>query len=301
MAKRIGRKNINLEILEKMFEPSGNIAFFDAEFNAGMDYKTGEKVNEIISIGLVICDSEYNGLKKYYSLVKPVSKTPVFPMITKMTGITTEMLKDQPSFAEVSNKLTEQIKKYGVKHIFTWGAADRHSLESEKTIYRKKRYPGYQQASKWNYIDMLVDVSGAVSGHMLGIKGGLSINMENLMFICDIDQKQEHNALSDARHLFLCSKFLRTHYPVSGNDKGFQDKRRLVNQFYQEKSTYNSFRRFKNNAKSDDLYGRWTELEGSPDIRIKALMDDIKFLKGEIPLNTEFESLQDYFSNHMEE
>ena len=118
MAKRIGRKNINLEILEKMFEPSGNIAFFDAEFNAGMDYKTGEKVNEIISIGLVICDSEYNGLKKYYSLVKPVSKTPVFPMITKMTGITTEMLKDQPSFAEVSNKLTEQIKKYGVKHIF---------------------------------------------------------------------------------------------------------------------------------------------------------------------------------------
>ena len=101
--------------------------------------------------------------------------------------------------------------------------------------------------------------------------------------------------------MFLCSKFLRTHYPVSGNDKGFQDKRRLVNQFYQEKSTYNSFRRFKNNAKSDDLYGRWTELEGSPDIRIKALMDDIKFLKGEIPLNTEFESIQDYFSNHMEE
>ncbi len=250
---------------------------------------------------MVICDAEYNGLKKYYTLVSPISKVPVFPMIREMTGITTDMLEGQPSFAEMSAKVTELLNKYDVKKIYAWGAADKHSLLNEKTEYRKKKRSGYQQASKWNYIDMCTDISGEVSSKMLGIRGGLSINMENLMFICNIDKKQEHNALSDANYLFRCCKYLKKHYPLDDRDAEFSKKRELVNRYYQERSTYNSFRRFKATSKGSDLYKKFGKRSEKEDIRLKALEDDIRFLKGEIPYDTEFDSIQEYFSKRMTE
>lgn len=298
MAKRPNKKNMNKDLLDELFNPDGNIAFLDAEFNAGMNYSAGEKVNDIISIGIVICDKEYNGIKKFYTLVRPLTNTPIFPMISRMTGITTDMLEGQPNFAEVSNKITDIIKKYDVKKIYTWGAADKHSLETEKVLFKKRKFPGHQYSNKWNYIDLCTDISSAISAQHLGIMGGLAINMENLMFVCDIDKKQEHNALSDARYLFKCVKYLKSHYPLSNGDEEFFAKRILVNQYYQEKSTYNSYRRFKNNSKSNDLYNTWNDLDDT-DMRIKALEDDIKFLKGEIPMNMEFETIQEFFDRSL--
>ena len=282
--------------IEDIFNNSGNIAFLDAEFNAGMDYKRGENISEIISVGIVICDNQFNGLKKYYSLVNGISGNSIFPMITRMTGITTAMLEGQPDFLEVSKKISELIKKYNVSKIFTWGAADKHSLQWEKSEYKRKRLPGYQQLSKYNYVDLCTDISGVVSSQILGIKGGLSINMENLMFVCSINKKQEHNALSDAYYLYKCMKFLREKYLFLDDKDEFIKKKELVNRYYQEKSTYNSFRRFKSTSKGNDLYGRWGQDELSDDMRIKALEDDIKFLKGEIKYDSEFDTIQEYFA-----
>lgn len=284
--------------IEDVFSQNGNIAFLDAEFNAGMDYKRGENISEIISIGLIICDSQFNGLKKYYSLVSGISNNPVFPMITRMTGITTKMLEGQPDFMEVSKQVSELVKRYNVTKIFTWGAADKHSLQWEKSEYRRKRLPGYQQSSKWNYIDLCTDISGVVSSQILGIKGGLSINMENLMFVCNINKKQEHNALSDAYYLYKCIKFLREKHISPDDSDEFGQKKELVNRYYQEKSLYNSFRRFKSTSKGNDLYGKRDETDASCDMRIKALEDDIRFLKGEISYDSEFDTIQEYFEKN---
>lgn len=290
------RKNVKQDVMELVLHPRENIAFLDAEFNAGMDFETGEKVCEIISIGIVICDWEYNGLKKYYSLVRPVSGRPVFPVISKMTGITTQMLVGQPDFVEVSNKIMDIMRFYNVKRIFTWGASDKHSLLTEKHMLREKKVHGYQQSSKWTYIDMCTDISEVISREMLGIRGGLTINMENLMFVCDIDKKQEHNALSDAFDLYKCMKYLKK---IRNKKSGsFQSKRDLVNQYYQDRSTYNSFRRFRSTSKGSDLYAKWDDDESRKDIRIKALEDDIRFLKGEIPQEMEFDTIQEYFKKH---
>lgn len=303
MQKKRSNKARNHEALERIFVPSGNIAFLDAEFNAGINHRTGERNNDIISIGLVVCDWNYKVIKKFYSLVKPMNDNPVYPVISKMTGITTEMLSDQPNFAIVSDKITEIIKKNNVTVIFTWGASDQHSLMQEKFNAKAQKVEGYQHASRWNYISMCTDISGAISAGMLGIKGGLSINMENLLYVCDIDKKQEHNAYSDAKNLFLCMRYLKEQYPLKSADKNFRKKIELVNKYYQERSTYNSFRRFRSTSKGCDLYNKWDKdiLEidrTSVDIRIKALLDDIKFLKGEIPYETEFASIQEYFEEY---
>lgn len=291
-------KPTNEDQLLRLFEPEGNIAFLDAEFNAGMNPRTQEKVNEIISIGLVICDKDYNGIKKYYTLVSPLTQNRVFPMISNMTGITTEMLAGQPTFAEMSAKMMELIKKYDVKRIFTWGAADKHSLLGERDEFKQRREAGYQNANRWNYIELCTDISGIISGQILGIRGGLAINMENLMFFCDIDKRQKHNALSDAYYLYKCMQYLREYYPPSDLDKEFQRKRELVNRYYQDRSTYNSFRRFRSSTKGCDLYHKWGKKSYEDDIRLKAFEDDLKFLRGEIPYDMEFDTIQEYFQKN---
>lgn len=294
MPRKKGRSTKDNQ-LERLFSPNGNIAFLDAEFNAGINPYTGEKISEIISIGLVVCDKEYNGLKKFYSLVKPLTYNKVFPLISKMTGITTEMLLDQPTFVEISTKVTELIKKYDVKKIYTWGAADKHSLLSERDELKEKKISGYQYANKWNYMDMCTDISGMISNQMLGIRGGLSINMENLMFFCEMDKKQEHNALSDAYFLFKCLQYLKAYYPKEKQDDAFLFKLQIINQYYQDRSAYNSFRRFRSSTKGNDLYRKWGNKAYENDIRLKAFKDDMKFLKGEIPYDMEFDTIQEYF------
>lgn len=290
-----GRKPEQFDKLDRLFQPGKCVAFLDAEFNAGMNYASGERINEIISVGLVICDEDYKELERFYSLVSPLSKIPIFPLIREMTGITTDMLKGQPDFINVSNQISDLLKKHDVQRIYTWGAADKYSLQSEKESYcLRDKSNKYLQ---WDYIDMCTDISGIISGQMLGVRGGLAINMENLMFLCEIDRVHEHNALSDAVDLYQCVAALRVQYPLEQCDKAFLRKREMVNRYYQEKSLYNSFRRFKSTSKGSDLYEKWGTEGLEKDMRIKALEDDLKFLKGEIPYESEFESIQEYFIN----
>lgn len=298
---RVSNKN-NKDVIRRLFQPSGNIAFLDAEFNSGMDYRTGESINEVISIGLIICNAKYEELTRYYSLVNPKSGKAIFPKITQMTGISSAMLKNQPGFATVSEKITSLFREYEVWDLFSWGNADQHSLMLERNNLREKRYASPQTLAKWTYIDMCTDISSAVSSLMLGIKGGLAINVENLMYVCEITDIQDHNALNDAFYLYQCMKYLSDYFPPENATQNFQKKRTIVNQYYTERSTYNSFRRFRANGKGMDLYGQWNSPDflekNEKDMRIKALEDDLAFLKGEIPSEQEFGSIQEYFNKN---
>lgn len=296
ISKVSDKKREKEDQLKSLFQPKGNIAFLDAEFNAGMIYATGRRINEIISIGLVICDERFQKLEQYYSLVRPKSGVPIFPVIKEMTGITNEMLLEEPDFIYVSNKITDLLNRYQVHKIYTWGAADKHSLRMEKEKIQLQK--AAKNTSDWKYIDMCTDISGVISAQMLGVRGGLAINMENLMFLCEIDRVHEHNALSDAIDLFQCICRLRENFPVENCCREFQKKRELVNQYYQEKSLYNSFRRFKSTSKGSDLYAKWGDRNLLKDVRMRALEDDIKYLKGEIPYDTEFQTIQEYFSDN---
>ena len=46
------------------------------------------------------------------------------------------------------------------------------------------------------------------------------------------------------------------------------------------------------------MYGKWDETDASSDMRIKALEDDIRFLKGEIAYDSEFDTIQEYFGKN---
>ena len=48
------------------------------------------------------------------------------------------------------------------------------------------------------------------------------------------------------------------------------------------------------------MYGKWDERDIENDMRIKALEDDIRFLKGEISYDTEFDTIQEFFEKNIE-
>ena len=75
----------------------------------------------------------------------------------------------------------------------------------------------------------------------------------------------------------------------------------IINTTYlrsQERSLYNSFRRFRSTSKGCDLYRKWGTRSKEEDIRLKAFEDDLKFLKGEIPYELEFDTIQEYFQKN---
>jgi hypothetical protein len=95
-------------------------------------------------------------------------------------------------------------------------------------------------------------------------------------------------------------QYLRDFFPAEKQDEFFHKKKALLDRYYQDRSMYNSFRRFRSSTKGCDLYRKWGKKKYEDDIRLKAFEDDLRFLKGEIPYDLEFDTIQAYFEKNGE-
>lgn len=78
---------------------------------------------EIIQIGAVKLDSEFNTVDTFNRYIKPTIYTKINPFITELTGITTEQLQSEEQFSEIYKAYTEFIA--GPESIFCiWGTSD---------------------------------------------------------------------------------------------------------------------------------------------------------------------------------
>lgn len=99
---------------------------------------------EIIQIGAVKLDSEFNTVDTFNRYVKPTFYTRINPFITELTGITTEQLQAEEQFPEIYKAFTEFLA--GTDCVFCiWGTSDikelfrnveKHNLSS-KLLPRK--------------------------------------------------------------------------------------------------------------------------------------------------------------------
>lgn len=76
------------------------LAFVDLETTG-----TSASTDRITEIGIVLVDE--NGVREWSQLVQPQMRIPVF--IEQMTGITNQMVKKAPPFAEVANEVNELL------------------------------------------------------------------------------------------------------------------------------------------------------------------------------------------------
>ncbi|MDF2614748.1 MAG: polymerase [Clostridia bacterium] len=112
---------------------------FDLEFNQdfsslqNFEKKRPQYPFEIIQIGAIKLDSEFNTIATFNRYVKPTLYTKISPFITELTGITTDQLLIEELFPEVYKAYIEFIG--GTDSVFcVWGLSD------IKELFRNTEY-----------------------------------------------------------------------------------------------------------------------------------------------------------------
>jgi DNA polymerase III epsilon subunit-like protein len=119
---------------------------FDLELNQDFSslqdlYKTRSSLPfEIIQIGAVKLDSEFNTVDTFNCYVKPTFYSKINSFITELTGITTEQLQSEERFPEIYKAFTKFID--GSDSIFCiWGKSDIKELSRNIEMHQLNSKP----------------------------------------------------------------------------------------------------------------------------------------------------------------
>ena len=143
---------------------------------------------EVIQIGAVMLDENFNCISQFASYVKPVFSH-IADEITKLTGISDETVANADTFSTAFYKLYCWAGKDDIT-TFCWSGSDYKQLWNE--IYIKaKNHDEYR-----NFLKTFADLQFAF-GKKLGAEKTLSLDAA--MKLCHLKFKgQRHNALADA-------------------------------------------------------------------------------------------------------
>lgn len=101
--------------------------------------------NEIIEIGCVVTDDEYNTLDEFQTFVKPVRNPILTDFCVELTSITQDLVDKAPLFAEAMLNFQTSIfltfgKRLDQFHFCSWGNYDRNQFAKD-CEYHKTHYP----------------------------------------------------------------------------------------------------------------------------------------------------------------
>lgn len=154
---------------------------------------------EIIEIGAVILDDNYEEIAEYKTYVKPEINE-ILPPYVEITGITNETVADSRNFNQVIPEFVEWI--YGVCEsdykIYSWSMSDYHQLKNEVKLKSYKDERVDKMLTKW--IDFQKDF-----GKIIGAKKRVSLK-DAVFYVGNDFEGQMHDALCDARNTGLLLK-----------------------------------------------------------------------------------------------
>lgn len=171
------------------------LTVLDFEFNQAFDFGDGNgEPNpdcrfEIIQIGAVKVDKEYNLIDKFSGNIKPNLYTRIHPYVEKITGLSDADFKDSSSFVQVYKQFKEFLGDDKV--LGTWGYSD------IKALYRNVTF---NNIVKPPIIIEYVDIQKLATSFLKYSKGG-TIGLKNAVEALNIEIDESmhfHNALSDA-------------------------------------------------------------------------------------------------------
>lgn len=159
---------------------------------------------EIIEIGAVVLDEEYQEIGSFKTLVRPQYNDVIEKGISKLTGITTEQVKNAPVLEEVLQRFFAWCHSMDDKIlIHEWSDADLEQLTKEITMKKI-------QLSK---SDMYLLTGWSDFQKEYGEKLHLDnqVSLKNAVMYAGIDfEGHEHDALDDARNTAELLKIVRT-------------------------------------------------------------------------------------------
>lgn len=143
---------------------------------------------EIIQIGAIKLDSNYNTISTFNRFIKPTLYTKVSTFVTELTGITTEQLLVEETFPNVYKDFLDFIEDTN-STFCTWGMSD------IKELFRSVKY--HQMNN--NYLSKnYINIQPYTSLHF-GLSSKKLLRLQTAVESLNIPIKQAfHDALSDA-------------------------------------------------------------------------------------------------------
>lgn len=185
----------------------------DLEFNQAYDFVKNRTIElipacrfEIIQIGAVKLDNNFNIKDKINLFIKPKLYKNIHPYVKKITNLTEEFLEDKPSFENAFENFNNFIKYENDITFCIWGSSDLRAL------YRNLSY--YKLLNK-HLILKYINVQDMATSYLKYSKGG-NIGLKKAIELLNIPIKEEfHDALNDAIYTTkILIKILKTPLPI---------------------------------------------------------------------------------------
>lgn len=164
--------------------------FLDFEFN------TVKKIQEIVSVGVVVCSKDFNIISKHHSLVKLSMTEKMDKYASSVNNITDEMLVDAQSFETVFFNLNKELNLLETDRIYTWG------IDDKKTFDKCIEYHNLQNELSL-MSEIMTDIQKDISSKIKYKDNLLSeiLSLKAVKEIYNIEGNVTHNALDDSLDL----------------------------------------------------------------------------------------------------
>lgn len=183
-----------------------NYTVLDLEFNQPFNFKNGAQTYlnpecpfEIIQIGAVKLNENFELVDSFNYLIKPKIYKRIHPIVEKITGITYEQIKDCPSFEDAYNAFIEF--SCGTESVLcTWG------IDDIKSLYRNILFYNLNINA---ISDKYINVQTYATSY-LNYEQGKIIGLKNAVMLLELPIEEEfHNALYDADYTAQIFKIVR--------------------------------------------------------------------------------------------
>ena len=176
------------------------LCFADFEFTCGSP--AHRLKSEMLSVGLVICDSEHNIIETFYCTARPNRFPKLTSQCKRLTHLTQAEINNSPDSEAVLERVTALMDKYSASELCVWGNFDKPGLVSDRRQHIQFRKPHHN-------IDAVCSAITDIQDRMvreMGLPQAVSIEELASVFGYIPSNGTFHNALNDAEALFTIHK-----------------------------------------------------------------------------------------------
>lgn len=146
---------------------------------------------EVIEIGAVKLDKDFNIIDRFNVFVKPQYNHQVTPYITKLTGIVSSVTMNAEYFEEALKEFANWVGNSGVIRIYSWSNNDLDQLKTECS-FKEIEFPS--NLKRWLDVQKIFPRMMCLSND----RRQMALREAIQYFDIKVDDKKIHNALYDS-------------------------------------------------------------------------------------------------------
>lgn len=153
---------------------------------------------ELLSVGIIICDSDYKICESFYCTARPVKYPKMTKQCIKLTKLDQQEIYNSPDSDSVLAIVRSLMDKYGCKKLYVWGNFDKPGLKSDCGMHKRLKK---SCANISSVADRIEDVQRQLVAR-LDLPEAINIAELSSVFGFVPRQGTYHNAFNDAMGLY---------------------------------------------------------------------------------------------------